>query len=248
MALVRPLLAFIVLGGLSACVTTPEPRTVAADATVAQYTATQYGATAQSFSPKGRGGTAGSSGHWGGPLAASLGGAETYGEAEGQTNLASLSRLPVSRTPLPTRPRPAILSNGRRLECVPYARKLSQIALRGNAWTWWNKAKGQYRRGAEPAAGSVIVLSKTRRLRYGHLAYVAAVLNEREILVHQANWLNRGRIHRYTPVRDVSKNNDWSVVQVWYTPGQRYGSGRYPTYGFIYPTPKEEGDLLQASN
>ncbi len=153
----------------------------------------------------------------------------------------------LARPPLPTRPRPAILSNGRPLQCVPYARKLSKIALRGNAWTWWNKAEGQYRRGAAPQAGAVMVLSKTRRLRYGHLAYVAAVLNEREILVHQANWLNRGRIHRYTPVRDVSKNNDWSVVQVWYTPGLRYGSGRYPVTGFIYAPAKDGGEVQQAA-
>lgn len=157
----------------------------------------------------------------------------------------SFAALP--RLPLPTRPRPAIISAGRHLECVPYTRKLSALQIRGNAWTWWGKAKDRYRRGAAPQAGSVMVLSKTRRLRYGHLAYVAEVLNDREVLVHQANWLNRGRIHRYTPVRDVSKNNDWSVVQVWYTPGQRYGSGRYPIQGFIYPN-EHDLDIRQASN
>ncbi|NIA68717.1 CHAP domain-containing protein [Pelagibius litoralis] len=161
----------------------------------------------------------------------------------GQTTLASLPRIPQ-----PTRPRPAILSAGRHLECVPYARKLSTFTIRGDAWTWWTKAKGQYRRGAAPQPGAVIVLSKTKRLRAGHLAYVAEVLNEREILVHQANWLNRGRIHRYTPVRDVSENNDWSVVQVWYTPSQRYGSGRYPAYGFIYPSDRDGPDIRQAAN
>jgi len=126
--------------------------------------------------------------------------------------------------------------------------ELSQIALRGNAWTWWTKAEGRYDKGALPRPGAVLVFSKTRRLRLGHLAVVAEVMNSREILVHQANWLNRGKIHRYTPVRDISKNNDWSEVRVWYTPGHVYGSGRYPVYGFIYPKVEEAPDLLQASN
>ena len=159
---------------------------------------------------------------------------------------ASLIGLP--KLPLPTRPRPAIISAGRHLECVPYARKLSGIQIRGDAWTWWAKATGRYERGAAPQPGAVMVWSKTKRLRQGHLAYIVAVLNEREVLVHQSNWLNRGRIHRYTPVRDVSKNNDWSVVQVWYTPGQRYGSGRFPIYGFIYPNDPDDVQLLQAAN
>ncbi|WP_299395576.1 CHAP domain-containing protein [Pelagibius sp.] len=160
-----------------------------------------------------------------------------------QASLASLPKLP-----LPTRPRPAIVSAGRHLECVPYARKLSGIQIRGNAWTWWAKATGRYDRGAAPEPGAVMVWSKTKRLRQGHLAYVVAVLNEREVLVHQSNWLNRGRIHRYTPVRDVSRNNDWSEVQVWYTPGQRYGSGRYPIYGFVYPNDPDDVQVLQAAN
>jgi CHAP domain len=151
-------------------------------------------------------------------------------------------------TPVVPRPRPAIVKVSRPLQCVPYARELSKIALRGNAWTWWTKAKGRYERGNTPQPGAVLVLSKTRRLRLGHLAVVAEVMNEREILVHQANWLNRGRVHRFTPVRDISKNNDWSVVRVWYTPGRVYGSGRYPAYGFIYPNSGDSTDMRQAAN
>lgn len=138
------------------------------------------------------------------------------------------------------RMKPTIHTGQRSLQCVPYARKVSSIGIRGDAWTWWRSAKGRYARGEEPSVGAVLVLSKTKRLRYGHLAVVAEVLNEREVLVHQANWLNRGRIHRYTPVVDVSPNNDWSSVRVWYTPGQKYGKRAYKVSGFIYP------DTLQA--
>src|SRR3546814_1407000 len=58
-----------------------------------------------------------------------------------------------------------------------------------DAWSWWGKAKGRYARGAAPRPGAVLVLSKGRRLRLGHLAVVAEVRNSREIVVHQANWL-----------------------------------------------------------
>ncbi len=138
------------------------------------------------------------------------------------------------------RMKPAIHTGKRSLQCVPYAREVSSIEIRGDAWTWWRSAKGRYARGREPSVGSVLVLSKTKRLRYGHLAVVAEVLSDREVLVHQANWLNRGRIHRYTPVIDVSPNNDWSSVRVWYTPGQKYGKRAYKVSGFIYP------DVLEA--
>ena len=163
-----------------------------------------------------------------------------------------LTALPDPSTdlnlPQPPQPRPSIVRVSRPLQCVPYARDLSKIALRGNAWTWWTKAKGQYRRGARPEPGAVMVFSKTRRLRFGHLAVVAEVKSSREILVHQANWLNGGRIHRYTPVIDVSENNDWSEVRVWYTPGHQYGTRHYPVYGFIYPTPDSSPEIRQASN
>ena len=166
----------------------------------------------------------------------------------GGFTLAGLTALPPETLPQPARPRPAIVKGSRPLQCVPYARKLSKIALRGNAWTWWQKAEGRYERGAVPRPGAVLVLSKTRRLSLGHLAYVAEVRNSREIVVHQANWLNRGQIHRYTPVRDVSENNDWSVVRVWYTPGRTFGSRHYPAYGFIYPDADDTPELLQAAN
>lgn len=130
---------------------------------------------------------------------------------------------------------PRILRPRRPLQCVPYARKVSGIAIRGDAHTWWRSAENRYRRGKTPAVGAVIVLKGNRKTRRGHLAVVTRVLNRREIVVDHANWLNRERIHLSTPVIDVSRNNDWSAVRVWYTPGKRYGASVYPVRGFIYP-------------
>jgi hypothetical protein len=72
-------------------------------------------------------------------------------------------------------------------------------------------------------------------MRDGHVAVVSRVLNNREILVEHANWLNHGRIHYNTLIRDVSSNNNWSAVRVWYAPGNTLGKRTYPTYGFIHP-------------
>lgn len=154
----------------------------------------------------------------------------------------------LHHAPALPRARPAVIKASRPLQCVPYARELSGVALRGDAWTWWKKADGRYAKGKTPRPGAVLVLSKTRRLTLGHLAVVAEVVDSRNIVVHQANWLNGGRIHRYTPVRDVSEKNDWSAVRVWYTPGNQMGSRTYAVYGFIYPNSKELPDIRQAAN
>lgn len=139
-------------------------------------------------------------------------------------------RVPKSTT----RTTPRIVHAKAPLECVPYARRHVNISLRGTAWTWWRAAKGRYVRGRVPQAGSVLVL-KRRGRSLGHIAVVKRIVGPREIIVDHANWLNRGRIHLATPVRDVSKNNDWSAVRVWYTPGRSWGRSVYPAYGFIYP-------------
>jgi hypothetical protein len=161
------------------------------------------------------------------------------------TPAAGFTLLP--RPPILPRARPALVKPSRSLQCVPYARELSGVKLRGDAWTWWNKAEGRYARGAAPRPGAVLVLSKSQRLRRGHLAVVAEVRSSREIVVHQANWLNGGWIHRYSPVRDVSQGNDWSEVRVWYTPGRVYGSRTYAASGFIYPQPESAPVLRQVA-
>ncbi len=148
---------------------------------------------------------------------------------------AALPHLGVPDTSIFARPSTRILVPPRPLQCVPYAREVSGIDIRGDAWTWWRSAKGHYRTGQQPQVGAVLALKRSKRLRAGHLAVVTGVLNSREILVDQANWLNQGQIHISTPVRDVSANNDWSAVRVWYIPGDIYGVRSYAAHGFIYP-------------
>jgi len=136
-----------------------------------------------------------------------------------------------------------MVTAARRLQCVPYARQLSGLQIRGDAWTWWPAAEGRYQRGPTPRVGSVLVLKRTNRLRFGHLAVVTQVVGPREVLAEHANWLNRGRIHRNVPVVDVSPANDWSLVRLWYVPGNHLGGRSYPAHGFIHPVA-----LAEASN
>ncbi len=117
------------------------------------------------------------------------------------------------------------------LWCVPYARDVSHIDLSGDAFLWWAEAAGRYGRGERPEAGAVLNFRSSRRIPMGHVAVVEKVINSREILVDQANWVP-DQVSREVPVIDVSPNNNWSEVQVSIGDG-RFGS-TYPTYGFIY--------------
>lgn len=129
-----------------------------------------------------------------------------------------------------------VVTPERRLQCVPYARQLSNIQIRGNAWTWWAQADGRYERSYSPRAGSVLVLKRKENAEsLGHIAYVEEVIDSRTIVVSHANWLNEGRLHNHTPVRDVSEENDWSAVRFWHTPGGHFGGHAYRPYGFILP-------------
>ena len=132
------------------------------------------------------------------------------------------------------------------IQCVPYARQLSDFNIYGNAWTWWKKAALQgYRRGVSPAIGSVIVFKRTSRMIYGHVGVVSKIVNSRQIIMDHANWsfpeMPDGRV----PVIDVSKKNDWSKVRVWYKRTRSYGSSVYNLYGFIYSKSYVSQAMLQ---
>lgn len=125
------------------------------------------------------------------------------------------------------------------LQCVPYARAASGIDLRGDAWKWWNAAAGIYDRGHTPRVGAVMVFRKTGKMRLGHVAVVTQVIDARQVLIDHANWgprdAGRGRVSKMVAVRDISRHNDWSAVQVWNVATNEFGLRTYPTYGFIYP-------------
>ena len=118
-----------------------------------------------------------------------------------------------------------------RLWCVPFARSVSGVEIKGNAKTWWAQAKGVYARGHEPKVGAVMAFAASRAMPKGHVAVVSKVVSEREILIDQANW-ERNRVTQDTLVVDVSAKGDWSAVKVANASGTL---GRVnPINGFIY--------------
>jgi surface antigen len=128
------------------------------------------------------------------------------------------------------------------MQCVPYARQVSGIDLRGDAWTWWSHAEGRYARGKKPRPGAVLVFKKTRALPRGHLSVVTRVVDAREVLITHANWSSeadtRGQVTADVRVIDVSPGNDWSELRVWN--GSDFGRSN-PAAGFIYPVPTASG-------
>ncbi len=82
------------------------------------------------------------------------------------------------------------------------------------------------------------------RMPLGHVAVVTSVIDQRDILVTQANWV-RGTITNDVTVEDVSPNNDWSMVQVELGDSSTWGAP-YPAYGFIYNKP--DTNIVVAGN
>ena len=125
------------------------------------------------------------------------------------------------------------------LQCVPYARAVTGIQIRGDAWTWWGQAEGRYARGFRPKVGAVMALRPHGNSHLGHVAAVSRIVDDRTILIRHANWSpingRRGQIEDNVRVIDVSSDNDWSEVRVWYAPIQAIGGSVWPVQGFIYP-------------
>lgn len=118
-----------------------------------------------------------------------------------------------------------------RIWCVPFARTVSGVQIKGNANTWWKKAAGVYERGHAPKVGAVMAFAASKAMPMGHVAVVSKVLSEREILIDQANW-ERNRITQDTLVVDVSEKGDWSLVRVANSAGTLGRTN--PVNGFIY--------------
>lgn len=125
------------------------------------------------------------------------------------------------------------------LQCVPYARQVSGIQIYGDAWTWWDQADGRYARGNRPKRGAVMSFQPYGNMRLGHVAAVSKVIDSRTVLLRHANWSpidgRRGQIEDDVRAVDVSPNNDWSAVRVWFAPLGKLGTTSWPLNGFIYP-------------
>jgi len=133
-----------------------------------------------------------------------------------------------------------------RLDCVPFARALTGVALHGDGYRWWAAAAGRYGRGAAPKVGSILVFRRSRRLPHGHVAVVSRIVSAREILVTEANW-EHGRVEIDQPVEDVSPGNRWTEVRVWWPPGAGFGAAHYATFGFITPAVTLDHDAIAAT-
>ncbi|MEY4056554.1 MAG: hypothetical protein RL519_1889 [Pseudomonadota bacterium] len=138
------------------------------------------------------------------------------------------------------------------LQCVPYARQVSGIRIYGDAHTWWDQAEGRYARGTKPKVGAVMAFLPNGNSRLGHVAAVSKVIDSRTVLIRHANWSpingRRGQIEDNVQAVDVSPENDWSAVRVWYGPSQALGSTHWPLAGFIYPTKPTNAAPLQRDN
>ncbi len=125
------------------------------------------------------------------------------------------------------------------LQCVPYARQVSGIAIYGDAHTWWGQAEGRYARGSIPKVGAVMAFRPHGNSSLGHVAAVSRIVDDRTVLIRHANWSpidgRRGRIEDDVKVVDVSPAGDWSQVRVWYAPIAGLGGAHWPVQGFIYP-------------
>jgi surface antigen len=132
------------------------------------------------------------------------------------------------------------------LECAPFARALSGVQLSGDAADWWPEADGRYARSETPSVGSVLVFRRSGRLPEGHVAVVSQIVGRREILVTQANWVHH-RVSEDQPVIDVSADNDWSLLRVWWPPVGQMGVSEYPAYGFIRSERPTSHDQLIAA-
>lgn len=126
----------------------------------------------------------------------------------------------------------SLRAQGQRVWCVPFARNVSGIDIRGNAHTWWGKAKNTFGQSNTPVVGAVMSFRSTPSLPLGHVAVVSKVVSKDRILIDHANW-HRDQVSQDMAVIDVSSKGDWSAVRVE-TNLDAFGSV-YPINGFILP-------------
>jgi len=134
------------------------------------------------------------------------------------------------------------------IQCVPYARQVSGIQIRGDAHTWWEQAAGRYARGKVPRVGAVMSFRPSGAMQLGHVAAVSKVIDDRTVLLRHANWSpidgRRGQLEDNVRAVDVSPAGDWSEVRVWYAPLGALGTTHWPVNGFIYNQPPKGNERL----
>lgn len=132
-------------------------------------------------------------------------------------------------------------------QCVPFARQASGIQIYGDAWTWWDQAKGRYARGEKPRVGSVMAFARQPKLQLGHVAVVSRIVEDRVLMLTHANWSRidgaRGQAEQDVTVFDISRRNDWSEVKVWYRDSNGLGSSIYKVHGFIHAPGRPAAEL-----
>src|SRR4029078_7815464 len=87
--------------------------------------------------------------------------------------------------------------------------------------------------------GAVMTFKPYGQMTLGHVAAVSRIIDSRTVLLRHANWSpingRRGQIENDVAAVDVSPDNDWSEVRVWFDPIQNLGTTHWPVQGFIYP-------------
>ena len=88
--------------------------------------------------------------------------------------------------------------------------------------------------------------ARTGRLPLGHVAVISRIVESRVVMLTHANWSRqngeRGHAEQDVTLYDVSADNDWSDVKVWFRDSDGLGSTIYPVSGFVYaPGPPAHG-------
>ncbi len=114
-------------------------------------------------------------------------------------------------------------------QCVRYCKEQGWWDFGGleHAGKWFDAAKEKgYDVGSVPHVGSVLVWKIQPGLPDGHVAIVAKIINDNEILVNHANWPLGDPVRYGISVRD-SSGGKWKKVSISNGPDKE-------TYGFIY--------------
>lgn len=158
----------------------------------------------------------------------------TLAACAGTPQIEELSNTGIdpAREALALREAAELQSKGQRVWCVPFARNVSGINIRGNAHTWWGKAKNSFEQSHQPKVGAVMSFRSTSSMPLGHVAVVSEIVSKDRILIDHANW-HRNQVSQGMAVIDVSPKGDWTSVRLETNPGSL--GGVYPINGFILP-------------